>query len=257
MPFVGADAERRGVAGHRGDVPDLDRVAGTAGRAVRSVAAFLLAADEQDAETNQKTGENSGVHGNAPQLELNAPNCISATGFLQQNGRSISLSRQMTSDAAPLLSIESLRVQFDALVAVRDITLQLPASCLLGLIGPNGAGKTTLIRAVAGLQTPTRGLIHVVGERVVPGNTAALRHIGYTPDTPPAYEELSVRQFLQTIAKGYQLSASDTGERIDFWLEKVWLTDKADVKVKQLSRGMRQRLGIAHAAAQSNRDPAG
>jgi ABC-2 type transport system ATP-binding protein len=151
----------------------------------------------------------------------------------------------MQPNGEPLLSIESLRVQFDALGAVRDVSMRLPASCLVGLIGPNGAGKTTLIRALAGLQTPTRGTIHVLGERVVPGNVAALRHIGFTPDTPPAYEELTVRQSLRMIAKGYQIDGADADERIDFWLEKVWLTDKAAVKVKQLSRGMRQRLGIA------------
>ncbi|MBC8106053.1 MAG: ABC transporter ATP-binding protein [Anaerolineae bacterium] len=151
----------------------------------------------------------------------------------------------MSANGEPLISIDSLRVQFDDLVAVRDVSLKLPASCLVGLIGPNGAGKTTFIRALAGLQAPTRGLVHVLGERVVPGNIAALRHIGFTPDTPPAYDELTVRQFLQMIGKGYQLSTSEADERIDFWLEKVWLTDKAAVKVKQLSRGMRQRLGIA------------
>jgi ABC-2 type transport system ATP-binding protein len=151
----------------------------------------------------------------------------------------------VTSHGQPLLSIESLRVQFDALVAVRDVSMKLPGSCLVGLIGPNGAGKTTLIRALAGLQAPTRGLIRVLDERVLPGNIAALRHIGYTPDTPPAYDELSVRQFLRMIAKGYQIDGPSADERIDFWLEKVWLTDKANVKVKQLSRGMRQRLGIA------------
>ena len=151
----------------------------------------------------------------------------------------------MTTTGEPLLTIDSLRIQFDDLVAVRDVSMRLPGSCLVGLIGPNGAGKTTLIRALAGLQAPTRGTIDVLGERVMPGNIAALRHIGFTPDTPPAYEELTVRQFLQMIAKGYQIIGSDADERIDFWLEKVWLTDKVSVKVKQLSRGMRQRLGIA------------
>src|SRR5690349_15788413 len=150
-----------------------------------------------------------------------------------------------SSNGEPLLTVDSLRVQFESLVAVQDVNLRLPGSCLVGLIGPNGAGKTTLIRALAGLQSPTRGKISVLGERVVPGNIAALRHIGFTPDTPPAYEELTVRQFLQMIGKGYQIIGSEADERIDFWLEKVWLTDKAAVKVKQLSRGMRQRLGIA------------
>ncbi|CAN5369823.1 ABC transporter ATP-binding protein [soil metagenome] len=151
----------------------------------------------------------------------------------------------MGGNSEPLLVIDSLRVQFGSLVAVRDVSLQVPPSCLVGLIGPNGAGKTTFIRALAGLQAPTRGMVHVLGERVAPGNIAALRHIGFTPDTPPAYEELTVTQFLRMIAKGYQLSSNEADERIDFWLEKVWLIEKRAVKVKELSRGMRQRLGIA------------
>jgi ABC-2 type transport system ATP-binding protein len=71
-----------------------------------------------------------------------------------------------------------------------------------------------------------------------------IRHIGFTPDTPPMYEDLTVRDFLRFIGKGYELG-HQINERIDFWLEKVWLREKADEKIKQLSRGMRQRVGIA------------
>jgi ABC-2 type transport system ATP-binding protein len=144
-----------------------------------------------------------------------------------------------------VLEINSLRVQFDRLIAVHDVSLALHGGSLLGLIGPNGAGKTTLLRAAAGLQTRTRGLVRVLGERVEPKNADVMRQIGFTPDTPPAYEDLSVAQFLRFIAKGYDLHGSEIDERIDFWVEKVWLTEKRDVKVKELSRGMRQRLGIA------------
>ena len=145
----------------------------------------------------------------------------------------------------PLLEVGALRVQFENVLAVRDVDLTLTGGSLLGLIGPNGAGKTTLLRAVAGLQPKTRGLIRVLGERVEPTNADVMRHIGFTPDTPPAYDELTVRQFLRFIAKGYDLAGTEVNERIDFWLEKVWLTEKSNVKCKELSRGMRQRLGIA------------
>ncbi len=145
----------------------------------------------------------------------------------------------------PLLSLELVRVQFDKLVAVRDVNLSLGSGMLLGLIGPNGAGKTTLLRAIAGLQPLARGLIHVLGHRVHPGAVDAMGFIGFTPDTPWAYEELTVAKFLRFIAFGYGLQGSEVDERIDFWLEKVWLTEKKGQKVKALSRGMRQRLGIA------------
>jgi len=145
----------------------------------------------------------------------------------------------------PLLTVDNLRVQFDTLRAVDDVSLTLRGGDLLGLIGPNGAGKTTLLRAIAGLQPLARGVARLLGETIEPGAGPVLCQLGFTPDTPPVYEELTVRKFLRFIAMGYNLTESETRERIDFWLEKVWLTEKADQKIKQLSRGMRQRVGIA------------
>ena len=145
----------------------------------------------------------------------------------------------------PLLDAQNLRVQFDKLRAVDDVSLTLHGGNLLGLIGPNGAGKTTLLRAIAGLQPLARGVAKLLDEPIEPGAGPVLRQLGFTPDTPPVYEELTVRKFLRFIAMGYDLTESETNERIDFWLEKVWLTEKADQKIKQLSRGMRQRVGIA------------
>src|SRR4051812_3864618 len=145
----------------------------------------------------------------------------------------------------PLLTVQNLRVQFDTLRAVDDVCLTLNGGDLLGLIGPNGAGKTTLLRAIAGIQPLARGVARLLGETIEPGAGDVLRQLGFTPDTPPVYEDLTVRKFLRFIAMGYDLTDSETNERIDFWLKKVWLTEKADQKIKQLSRGMRQRVGIA------------
>src|SRR5438067_10930540 len=140
---------------------------------------------------------------------------------------------------APVVEARNLRVRFGALLAVRDVSFSLTGGTLLGLIGPNGAGKTTLLRTLAGLQRPTRGAVQILGERLSPDS---LHQIGFTPDVPPLYDELTIRQFLQFVGKGYDLAASDIRERTDFWLEKIWLTDKADQKIKGLSRGMKQRL---------------
>lgn len=154
----------------------------------------------------------------------------------------------MTATAAagePLLSVQSIRVQFGPLTAVKDVSFDLLAGDLLGLIGPNGAGKTTLLRALAGLQPATRGRATIFGSMLDPDDLSVMRQLGFTPDTPSFYEELTVRKFLLFIAKGYDLTRAEAEERIDFWLEKVWLTEKADQKIKALSRGMRQRIGIA------------
>jgi ABC-2 type transport system ATP-binding protein len=144
-----------------------------------------------------------------------------------------------------LLEIENITVKFGKFTAVRGAGFELRAGSLLGLIGPNGAGKTTLLRSIASLQPMVKGTVKVLGRPVQPGDEEAARMIGFTPDVPPAYEALTVRQFLNFIAAGYGITPENTGPIIDFWLEKVWLQDKKAQKVKGLSRGMRQRLGIA------------
>lgn len=158
------------------------------------------------------------------------------------------LSSAMDEPARPkqiLIALERLGVRFGKLQAIKNVSFELRAGDLLGLIGPNGSGKTTLLRAITGIQPLSQGVVQIMGEPFLPASNHLLRHLGFTPDTPAVYEELTVSQFLRFIAKGYDLTPAQTGERIDFWLEKVWLTEKADQKIKTLSRGMRQRIGIA------------
>ena len=147
--------------------------------------------------------------------------------------------------ASVVLSVDRATVQFGTLIAVRDVTLELGSGQILGLIGANGAGKTTLLRAIAGIQPLTRGIVRILSTDIDNADAEILSQIGFTPDTPAFYEGLTVRDFLRFIGKGYGLSRSDTDERIDFWLEKVWLREKSEQKIKSLSRGMRQRVGIA------------
>jgi ABC-2 type transport system ATP-binding protein len=151
----------------------------------------------------------------------------------------------MPQTAETVLAADGVRVEFDRFTAVNDVSLALRGGHLLGLIGPNGAGKTTLLRALAGIQPLSRGVVRIFDEPLTPAAQHLTRHIGFTPDTPSVYEDMTVRDFLRFIAKGYELAGREAGERIDFWLEKVWLTEKRDVRIKQLSRGMRQRIGIA------------
>ena len=143
-----------------------------------------------------------------------------------------------------LIHVQSLCVRFGSFVAVNDVSLTLRGGDLLGLVGPNGAGKTTLLRAMAGLQPTSSGEVRVLGEVVEPG-APVLARVGFTPDTPPLYEEMNVRTFLRFVAKGYGLGAADVDAHISYWLERVWLAEKSSQKIKALSRGMRQRLGLA------------
>ncbi|MCH7701080.1 MAG: ABC transporter ATP-binding protein [Planctomycetes bacterium] len=144
-----------------------------------------------------------------------------------------------------LLAAKNVRVEFGKLVAVRDISFELHAGDLLGLIGPNGAGKTTLLRVLAGLHAPTAGTAEVMGHDVFRDSDRVRGHIGFAPDSPPVYEEVTLEQFLMFIARCYGLHWQEAEERIDFWLEQLWLNDKRDQKIKNLSRGMRQRVTVA------------
>ncbi len=146
-----------------------------------------------------------------------------------------------------LLSIENLRVQFGDFVAVDGISFALRGGDLLGMIGPNGAGKTTTLRAAAGLQPITTGFIQVMGEDVFLHPTRVAEYLGFAPDTPAVYPNLTVEDFLRFIGMAHDLKASTIEERIDHWLQALWLTDRRSHKIEALSRGMRQRLAVARA----------
>jgi ABC-2 type transport system ATP-binding protein len=171
-------------------------------------------------------------------------------GLFDTNGRSLTLAEasggaELSLNRTSVVEAVSLGVRFDRLVAVNDVSFALGPGHLLGLIGPNGAGKTTLLRTVCGLQPATSGAVKILGETLLANRRDLLAHIGFTPDEPPVYANMTVRQFLRFIGRGYDLGTAEADDRIDFWLDKVWLRDKAETKIKSLSRGMKQRIGIA------------
>ena len=144
-----------------------------------------------------------------------------------------------------LLEADNISVAFGSLIAVRDVSFTVSKGQLVGLIGPNGAGKTTLLRALAGLHAPTRGTSRIMGKPVLGTDDIVRQHVGFAHDAPPAYEDLTIQQFLTFIARAYEMSPSEADECIDFWLQRLWLTDKRDSPIKQLSRGMKQRVTLA------------
>ena len=140
-----------------------------------------------------------------------------------------------------------LTKQFDRQIVVNDIDLQVKTGEVYGLIGPNGAGKTTLIRLLATAEEPTVGEIYINGERLrYDRNQSHLKqHIGYLPDDYPLYEELSVWDYLDYFARLYHLRGKRRSRRLREVLELVELTHKRHSQIATLSRGMKQRLGLA------------
>jgi ABC-2 type transport system ATP-binding protein len=148
-----------------------------------------------------------------------------------------------------MLAVETrhLSRQYGKLMAVQDLNLSIPQGSLFGLIGPNGAGKTTTLRMLAGLLAPSSGEILIGGEPVSKDGSELRRKIGYMPDFYGVYEDLVVWEYLDFFARCYGLPAQRRRQVVDELLELVDLSEKKDVYVQTLSRGMRQRLCLAHA----------
>ena len=143
------------------------------------------------------------------------------------------------------LHIEGLRVEYEDVTAVDDITFTVERGMVYGLIGPNGAGKTTTIRAVANLVTPTYGQIRVLGVDMLAEPQRALGRIGLMPDFPPVYADLTVREFLALFASAHRIPKDARRNRIEALAATVGLTEKLDSFAGKLSRGMKQRLFLA------------
>jgi ABC-2 type transport system ATP-binding protein len=148
-----------------------------------------------------------------------------------------------------MLAVETrgLTRRYGKLLAVDGIDLQVPAGALYGLIGPNGAGKTTTLRMLAGLLEPTEGEIVIAGQVANHDWRMLRRQIGYMPDFFGVYEDMLVWEYLDFFGRCHNLPAARRQQVIDELLELVDLTGKREAYVQTLSRGMRQRLCLAHA----------
>jgi len=140
-----------------------------------------------------------------------------------------------------------LRKEFDNVLAVEDLSLSIPPGEIYGLIGPNGAGKTTTIRMACGLLAPTLGRALIAGVDVAEEPERAQKHIGYLSDFFAVYEDLKVWEYLDFFAHAYKMPEADIPARITEVIAQVNLEVKRDAMIGGLSRGMKQRLGIARA----------
>lgn len=147
-----------------------------------------------------------------------------------------------------MLAIETIDLsrKFGKLTAVDSLNLQIPTGSLFGLIGPNGAGKTTTLRMLAGLLDPSSGEIKINGSTTHGGWREVRRQLGYMPDFFGVYEDMLVWEYLDFYGRCYDLPRQHRQQVADELLELVDLTDKRDAYVQSLSRGMRQRLCLAH-----------
>ena len=145
----------------------------------------------------------------------------------------------------PLVVLENLHVRYGRTHAVRGLSFTIPRGELFGFIGPNGAGKTSTIKVLATLLRPTGGRALVAGFDVVREPAAVRRKIGYMPDFFGVYDDLTASEYLHFFAAAYHIPTAKRKALIGDVLALTDLTAKHDAPVDGLSRGMKQRLGLA------------
>jgi len=144
----------------------------------------------------------------------------------------------------PAVALTGVTKRYGAQVALHDATLTVPAGAVCGLVGPNGAGKSTLMSIVATLLRPTAGRVEVFGVPTTrPAEVRAL--VGYVPDVLGTYTDLSVEEYLLFFADAHRVAPETRRTLVDHLLDLVELADKRDADVNTLSRGMKQRIGLA------------
>jgi ABC-2 type transport system ATP-binding protein len=143
------------------------------------------------------------------------------------------------------VEIMDLTVRYGRTTAVRELNLSIPQGEVFGFIGPNGAGKTTTIKALATLVRPTWGRAVVGGVNVVTHPVEARRKIGYMPDFFGVYDDLTAGEYLHFFAAAYRVAPERRARVVEDVLTLTDLTHKKDAQVDALSRGMKQRLGLA------------
>lgn len=149
---------------------------------------------------------------------------------------------------APLVvETRDLAKHFGSVEAVRSVDLEVPQRSIFGFLGPNGAGKTTTLRMLVGLLSPTAGSGTVLGYQIGKDELGLRRHIGYLPQQPHFYADLTARETLRYAGRFFYRPGPGLESRIEELIEVSGLTERADRPVGVFSGGERQRLGIAQA----------
>ncbi|MFH0910528.1 MAG: ABC transporter ATP-binding protein [Planctomycetota bacterium] len=144
-----------------------------------------------------------------------------------------------------VVEVDRLWVQYGKLTAVRDLSFHIPEGEVFGSIGPNGAGKTSTIKVLATLLKPASGRAAIAGFDVMRQPQEIRKRIGYMPDFFGVYDDLTVTEYLHFFAAAYRISSAKRRGIVQDVLELTDLAEKAQAPVDALSRGMKQRLGVA------------
>ncbi|BAY38399.1 ABC transporter-like protein [Nostoc sp. NIES-2111] len=146
-----------------------------------------------------------------------------------------------------MIEVEHLSKTYGSTPAITDVTFSVEPGEILGFLGPNGAGKTTTMRILAGYLPASSGTAKIAGFDVHENSLAVRQRIGYLPETPPLYPDMTVEGFLHFVARIKGVSAGDRTSKVDAAIKRCNLEDRRKVIIRKLSKGYRQRVGIAQA----------
>ncbi len=146
-----------------------------------------------------------------------------------------------------MIEVQNLTKKYGEIVAVNDLTFQVEAGRIWGLLGPNGAGKTTTMRILTGYLPATSGRAKVAGHDVFNEPDAVKRAIGYLPEVVPLYQDMTVAAYLAFVAEIKQVAKAKRKGAVARVIESAGLKDVARRLIKNISRGFKQRVGIAQA----------
>jgi ABC-2 type transport system ATP-binding protein len=150
-----------------------------------------------------------------------------------------------------MIQAEGLSKRYGDLVAVDGVSFSIARGEVVGFLGPNGAGKTTTLRLLTGFLPPTDGTAVIAGHDIFDDPIRARRAIGYLPETPPLYPEMTVQDYLAYVARIKDVARARRREAVERALERTVLTEVRRQVIGTLSKGYRQRVGIAQAIVHS------
>ncbi len=144
-----------------------------------------------------------------------------------------------------LIEVKNLVKQYGTHLALDDLSFNVEDNEIFGFLGPNGAGKSTTMNIITGYLAPTSGTVSIDGHDIVEDPIGAKRLIGYLPELPPLYMDMTPREYLKFVAEAKGVKKAELKGEIDRVMEKTAITDVQNQIIKTLSKGYRQRVGMA------------
>ncbi|MBQ0059496.1 MAG: ABC transporter ATP-binding protein [Lachnospiraceae bacterium] len=146
-----------------------------------------------------------------------------------------------------MIEVRNLVKRYDDYLAVDDISFDIEEGKIYGFLGPNGAGKSTTLNMMTGCLSSTEGTIKIMGHDIYEEPKEAKKYIGYLPELPPIYPDMTAREYLKFVAQLKHIPKKEIDGHVEEVMKKARIDHVADRQMKQLSKGYRQRCGIAQA----------